>query len=256
MTNADFGMLVETDWLETHLNDPDLRILDCTMTYSAAEGKLRFDSGRDVWAEAHIPGSDFVDVLGELSDPDSPLTFQMPPADRFAEAMSRHGVGDGTRVLLYDGSGTLWATRVAEPSDRPVRRAPPSRRDGRPRGRPGRDRGRRELRGVGHARGATRRVRRDGPSPGAGTSLPASTCPIATCSIRRAAPTCRSSRFETSSGRPAPTAASPSSPTAGWDRRLQRRLRPEVAGPRPGRGLRRLAGGVVGRSRLPMETGS
>ena len=112
MWSADFGNLVETDWLETHLGDPDLRIFDCTMIYSAPGGKLQFDSGRETWTQGHIPGSAFIDVLGELSDPNSPLTLQMPTAAQFAEAMSRHGVGEGTRVVLYDAAGTMWATPV------------------------------------------------------------------------------------------------------------------------------------------------
>ena len=31
MTFAHPQYLVETDWLETHLTDPDLRVLDCTV---------------------------------------------------------------------------------------------------------------------------------------------------------------------------------------------------------------------------------
>jgi thiosulfate/3-mercaptopyruvate sulfurtransferase len=36
----------------------------------------------------------------------------MPPPERFAEAMSRHGVGAGTRVVLYSRAPVMWATRV------------------------------------------------------------------------------------------------------------------------------------------------
>ena len=112
MTETAFGNLVETEWLEAHLADPDLRIFDCTMIFSPSEGKMLFESGRDAWADSHIPGSGFLDIAGELSDPDSPLTLQMAPTARFVEAMSRHGVGEGTRVVLYDSAGTAWATRV------------------------------------------------------------------------------------------------------------------------------------------------
>ena len=112
MSSTDFGPLVETAWLEAHLADADLRIFDCTMNYSASGGKLQFDSGREAWATAHIPGSDFIDILEELSDHDSPLTLQMAVASQCAAAMSRHGVGEGTRVVLYDTAMTMWATRV------------------------------------------------------------------------------------------------------------------------------------------------
>ena len=36
----------------------------------------------------------------------------MPTPDRFAKAMEALGVGEGTRVVLYDRRFTMWATRV------------------------------------------------------------------------------------------------------------------------------------------------
>jgi thiosulfate/3-mercaptopyruvate sulfurtransferase len=38
--------------------------------------------------------------------------FPMPSALQFAETMSRHGVGEGTRVVLYDRMLNIWAARV------------------------------------------------------------------------------------------------------------------------------------------------
>ena len=67
---------------------------------------------RDQWAEGHIPNSDYVDLIGDLSDPQSDLRFTMPTPDRFAKAMESLGVGEGTRVVLYDRRFTMWATRV------------------------------------------------------------------------------------------------------------------------------------------------
>jgi thiosulfate/3-mercaptopyruvate sulfurtransferase len=105
--------LVETEWLERHLNDPALRVLDCTVYLRPAPGGgVRPESGREDWERAHIPGSAYADLIHDLSDRNTPLPLMMPPAAQFAEAMSRYGVGDGTRAVLYDTSGTLWATRV------------------------------------------------------------------------------------------------------------------------------------------------
>ena len=36
----------------------------------------------------------------------------MPPVEQFTAAMSRYGVGDGVRVVLYDNQLNIWATRV------------------------------------------------------------------------------------------------------------------------------------------------
>jgi len=107
------GPLVETDWLAAHLDDPELRIFDTTThlipdpttVYTVESGRAGYDKG-------HIPGAGFLDLRGELSDPQSDLRFTMPPATQFEEAMSRHGVGAGTRVVLYSQTTMQWATRV------------------------------------------------------------------------------------------------------------------------------------------------
>ena len=102
MTFVNPQYLVGTDWLETHLTDPDLRVLDCTVLSDVDRRWPYLESGRETWAQGHIPGSGFVDLMSELADQESPLPFMMPPATQFAEVMSRYGVGDGTRVVLYD----------------------------------------------------------------------------------------------------------------------------------------------------------
>jgi thiosulfate/3-mercaptopyruvate sulfurtransferase len=105
-------MLVDTAWLAAHRDDTDLRILDCSITFVPIEGGVRLESGRAAWAAGHIPGSGYADLMQDLSDRDTKLPMMMPPPAQFAEAMSRYGVGPGTRVVLYDAGGHTWATRV------------------------------------------------------------------------------------------------------------------------------------------------
>lgn len=104
-------LLVEADELAAELGDPALRLFDCTVILEVGPEGLSVRSGRGDWAEAHIPGAGFLDLL-ELSDPSSPFRFMLPPQDQFVEAMSAHGVGDGTHVVLYDSRGGAWAARV------------------------------------------------------------------------------------------------------------------------------------------------
>ena len=106
------GPLVETEWLEAHLTEPSLRILDCTVFLRPVDGGVRPESGRAEWARGHIPGSGFADLLGDLSARDTTLPVMMPPADQFAAAMSSYGVGDDTHVVLYDAAMNMWAARV------------------------------------------------------------------------------------------------------------------------------------------------
>ncbi len=109
----DSSPLVTTDRLEARLGRPGLRILDCSVimrtepdgSYGCVPGREEFDGG-------HIPGSTFVDVLGDLADADSPLPMAMPSVDAFARTMEGYGVGDGTDVVLYDRSNHAWAARV------------------------------------------------------------------------------------------------------------------------------------------------
>jgi thiosulfate/3-mercaptopyruvate sulfurtransferase len=104
MTYANPHFLVETDWLEAHLGDAGLRVIDCRIDMLPAEGGgLRFVPATNAWKEEHIPGATFVDFHEDLSDREHKLLFMLPSAQQFAAVMSRHGVGDGTRVVLYDG---------------------------------------------------------------------------------------------------------------------------------------------------------
>jgi thiosulfate/3-mercaptopyruvate sulfurtransferase len=105
--------LVETEWLAQHLDDPAVRVLECTVYLHPKPDKgFRAESGRAKWAEGHIPGSGFADLIEDLSDRTSPLMYMMPPAAQFAAAMGRYGVGDGVRVVLYDRVVNMWAARV------------------------------------------------------------------------------------------------------------------------------------------------
>ena len=98
--------LVSTAWLEAHLADPDLRVLDASYYLP--------DMGRDARAEyeaAHIPGARFFDI-DEISDARSALPHMVPPAEKFISRMRAMGVGDGHQVVVYDGAGIFSAPRV------------------------------------------------------------------------------------------------------------------------------------------------
>jgi thiosulfate/3-mercaptopyruvate sulfurtransferase len=105
--------LVQGAWLEKQLGAADLRILDCTVSRELLpQGARGYRSGRAAWAQGHIPGSGHVDLVEELSDLSSGLPFMLPPAEQFSDVMSRHGIGDGSRVVVYDSFMNVWAARV------------------------------------------------------------------------------------------------------------------------------------------------
>lgn len=112
-TKPAIDMLVTTQWLSEHLDDPDLVVLDCTVLVEPdGSGDFRLVSGRASYDRGHIPSAGFADLVVDLADPDSPLEFAIPTPERFADAMGALGVGDDSRVVLYDANGSGWAARV------------------------------------------------------------------------------------------------------------------------------------------------
>jgi thiosulfate/3-mercaptopyruvate sulfurtransferase len=67
--------------------------------------------GRHTFEAGHIPGADFLDLQGEFSDHDTTLRFMMPDAAHLERAFGRHGVSNGSRVVLYSIGTPMWATR-------------------------------------------------------------------------------------------------------------------------------------------------
>lgn len=104
--------LVSAHWLNDHLGDTDLVVLDCTVRLAPGPDGFAATSGRSEWAQAHIPGAGFADLTGELVDTESPHGFAVPTPDAFGAAMAALGVGDDSRVVLYDDAGMMWAARV------------------------------------------------------------------------------------------------------------------------------------------------
>ncbi len=105
-------LLVETDWLESHLQDDNLRIYDCSVIFSMGAKGISIESGRTDYEAGHIPGAGFLDLTEDLVDPSQNLPMMLPPADRFEEIMSAAGIGPDNQVILYSARATAWATRA------------------------------------------------------------------------------------------------------------------------------------------------
>ncbi|MFP6748091.1 MAG: sulfurtransferase [Alphaproteobacteria bacterium] len=106
-------LLVETDWLADHLDDPDLRIFDCTThLIPDPDTVFKIESGLADYLAGHIPGAGYLDLQAELSDPSGQFRFTTPGADAFAKTLAAKGLGDGRRVVLYSTAAMNWATRI------------------------------------------------------------------------------------------------------------------------------------------------
>ena len=107
-------LLVDTAWLHDHLADPDLVVVDATTFLTQPEGDGYYDvaSGREAYRKGHVPGAVFADLLTDLADTDAPTTFTALDSETFAERIGALGVGDGSRVVVYDQVADMWATRL------------------------------------------------------------------------------------------------------------------------------------------------
>ena len=98
--------IVSTGWLADHLYDPNNAVLDASWHLPADK--------RDAQAEflaAHIPGAQFFDI-DKIADASQGLPHMLPSDEMFGAAMDGMGIGNETRVVVYDAKGLFSAPRV------------------------------------------------------------------------------------------------------------------------------------------------
>ena len=87
-------VLVDTNWVAEHLNDPNIRLLESN------EDVLLYDLG-------HIPGAVKIDWVADLNDP---LVRDYLDKERFVQLMSDKGISNDTTVVFYGDKNNWWAT--------------------------------------------------------------------------------------------------------------------------------------------------
>lgn len=106
--------LVSTEWLAEHLDDPRLRIFDCSTVLEFEQGgkrPYRVVSCKDEHDAGHIPGAGFFDLQADFSEDDSPYGMTLAGPEQVAAAFERSGVDDSSHVVLYSRRSMSWATR-------------------------------------------------------------------------------------------------------------------------------------------------
>jgi thiosulfate/3-mercaptopyruvate sulfurtransferase len=105
--------LVTTDWLESNLTNPDLRIIDIRgYVLPATEPPPHYFNQADDYAKSHIPGATFIDWVREITDPDSPHHAQVAPPARFQTLMQQAGINHDSTVVAYDTNNGMFAARI------------------------------------------------------------------------------------------------------------------------------------------------
>ncbi|MAS32558.1 MAG: sulfurtransferase [Anaerolineaceae bacterium] len=106
-------LLVSTQWLHDHLDDPNLRIVDIRgHVIAASEPPPHYFNHYDDYLQSHIPGAVFVDWVHEITDPNDPRHAQIARPDRYEAFARRIGIDADTLVVAYDDADSMFAARL------------------------------------------------------------------------------------------------------------------------------------------------
>ncbi|ENM5853562.1 3-mercaptopyruvate sulfurtransferase [Vibrio mimicus] len=97
--------LVTAQWLQQHLHDPNLVILD-----SSIEFQIPTESEKD-WVNK-IPNAQRFDYDKVFCHPDSHLPHMMPSEERFNTLARELGINQDSFIVVYDNSGTFASPRA------------------------------------------------------------------------------------------------------------------------------------------------
>ncbi len=109
--------LVTISWLNDHLRNPALRVIDIR-GYVAAEDlgggrqAATYRGAADEYENGHIPGSVFIDWTRDIVDLEGEVKVQIAGPDRFAAMLGACGVDAETDVVVVDHAGGHFATRL------------------------------------------------------------------------------------------------------------------------------------------------
>jgi thiosulfate/3-mercaptopyruvate sulfurtransferase len=96
MSKGDYAyaeILVETEWLAQHLDDPGIRIVE------SDEDVLLYESG-------HIPGAVKIDWVADLNDP---IQRDYLDREQFSQLVGAKGISNDATVIFYGDKNNWWA---------------------------------------------------------------------------------------------------------------------------------------------------
>lgn len=122
LMNDSTPIVVDGAWLQSRLDDPNIRIIDATthLKHATGDGYYTLSSGRETFDQEHIPGAVFADLLSDFADQNSPFPMTVPPSEQFARKVGELGIGNEHHVIIYDQLDVakgpefyqFWASRL------------------------------------------------------------------------------------------------------------------------------------------------
>jgi thiosulfate/3-mercaptopyruvate sulfurtransferase len=103
-----YTTLVAAPTLLAHLEDETWVVIDARFDLAAPE------SGRQAYAQAHIPGAVYAHLDEDLSSPISAGSGRHPLPDPagLARKLGAWGVGEDTQIVAYDDGSGAYAARL------------------------------------------------------------------------------------------------------------------------------------------------
>jgi len=91
--------LVDPAWIEEHIDDPNIKLIDLSVS------KSQYDEG-------HIKGSVFVDWKTDIIDPEEDERYNIAPKEIIETLLGDKGVKEDTTIVLYDNLDNRLSTRM------------------------------------------------------------------------------------------------------------------------------------------------
>lgn len=102
--------LVDVHWVQAHLNDPNVVIMDCRFALNDPQ------QGRQDYASGHVPGAVYLDLNRDLSSPIAQHggRHPLPALEQFVDTLNTLGVSSqpATQVVAYDATKGAFAARL------------------------------------------------------------------------------------------------------------------------------------------------
>jgi thiosulfate/3-mercaptopyruvate sulfurtransferase len=92
-------LLVDTAWVQEHLDDPTVRLIDVS-------------SKPEDYAAGHIPGAVYIQVGKDMTNPEDSTRGQILTQDALSALFSGLGITPETTLVFYDNNSNLQAARA------------------------------------------------------------------------------------------------------------------------------------------------
>lgn len=103
-TDAVFGPIVSVEWLNTHLNDEHLIVLNATIT--------KVVGNASEIENIQIPNTQFFDIKKEFSNVNAEFPNTIPSEEQFQNATKKLGINTNSKIVVYDDLGIYSSPRA------------------------------------------------------------------------------------------------------------------------------------------------